>query len=196
MCVLTRHNNHPFWDRVEDGTWESAVIKKLESIVRPTDIIFDVGAWIGPYSLLLSRLAKQVIAFEPCPFSRGILTDNLKLNNITNVTVESLALSDREGEEKIYYYNPTKLDDILASSMWNMVNRGSKTEGISIPVTTIDAYCRTNHIKPDGIKIDVEGYEGKVLKGCHINCWKVIELHGESLEGEVIDDRHIFVGAT
>lgn len=194
-------NEHPFWDKVERGDWEEAVIEKLSEIVKPTDIIFDVGAWIGVYTLLLSSLANTVVAFEPCPFSRKILTDNLERNGITNVKVEPLALSDKEGTEKIYYYNPTKIDEVLASSMWNMINRGMKTNGISIPTTTIDSYCEKNHISPDGIKIDVEGYENEVLAGCSQKCWKMVEVHDfaatPDIEGEIIDsdmDRgHILV---
>ena len=193
-----RVRKHPFWERVEAGVWESAVYERLLATVRPTDTIFDVGAWIGVYTLLLSHLAERVIAFEPCPFSRNILIDNLRLNGITNVTVESYALSDSESMEKIYYYNPSGLDDVLASSMLNMVHRGEYGDGLPIPTTTIDAYCGRKDITPNGMKIDVEGYEDKVLKGCHIDCWKIVELHGfagSKLEGEFIDDRHIFVEA-
>ena len=197
-------NDHGFWDRVEDGAWETAAIEKLLGIVKDTDIIFDVGAWIGVYTLLLSHLAKSVVAFEPCPFSRQILIENLALNDIHNVAVESHALSDQESEEKIYYYNPTKLDNMLASSMLNMVDRGESRSGLSIATTTIDAYCERNQIRPDGIKIDVEGYEAKVLRGCKVNCWKLVELHGSfaespQVEGELVDgdwDRgHLFVEA-
>ena len=175
-------NEHPFWKAVEDGEWELAVIEKLIRTVRPTDVIFDVGAWIGPYTLLLSKLARSVVAFEPCPSSRQILEENLRLNGITNVTVEPLALSDVEGVETIYYYNPTHLDDILAASMLNMVDRGDKGVGLSLPVTTIDAYCERHGIKPNGIKIDVEGYESKVLRGCHQDCWVLVETHGAFAE--------------
>lgn len=199
-----RTNEHPFWQRVEHGEWESAVIDKLAAVVRSTDIIFDVGAWIGPYSLLLSCLAKEVVSFEPCPFSRQILAHNLTMNGITNVVVEPYALSDREGEEYIYYYNPTGQDDILAASMLNMVDRGEAGAGLSILTTTIDRYCRKHNVTPDGIKIDVEGYESKVLAGCTQSCWKIIELHGAfadvpKVEGELIDGNwnrgHLFVEA-
>ena len=192
-------NEHPFWQHAQDG-WESAVSEKLINTVRPTDVIFDVGAWIGPYTLLLSKLARSVVAFEPCPTSRKILEENLERNGVTNVTVVGLALSDNEGRETIYYYNPYKQDDILASSMLNMVDRGGTGKGLSIPTTTIDAYCERTGVKPDGIKIDVEGYESKVLKGCHQDCWKIVETHGfarSDIEGEFIDgdweQGHLFV---
>ncbi len=197
-------NDHPFWQKVEDGTWESAVIEKLADIVKPTDIIFDVGAWIGVYTLLLSRLARWVVAFEPCPFSSEILIGNLNLNGIENVTVEPYALSDRNTVEKIYYYNPTQIDEMMASSMWNMVNRGQEKEGIYVPTKTIDSYCERNSVKPDGIKIDVEGYEDKVLAGCSQDCWKIVELHSSfagypKVEGELLDGDwymgHLFVEA-
>lgn len=195
-------NEHPFWRAVEAGLWESVVIGKLSAIVRPTDVIFDVGAWIGVYTLLLSKLAGRVVAFEPCPSSRQILADNLQMNGITNVTVEPIALSDKEALEQIYYYNPRGLDDILVASMLNMVDRGKQGVGLSIPTTTIDAYCERNQVKPNGIKIDVEGYESKVLAGCHVDCWAIVELHGSfaerpKVEGEFLDGDwnggHLFV---
>lgn len=197
-------NEHPFWKTVEDGQWEPAVIEKLIDIVKPTDTIFDVGAWIGAYTLLLSHLAKKVIAFEPYSESRDILTNNLLLNNINNVLVEPYAISAQEGIEQLYRYNPNKIDYILGASMVNMVNRGHQGSPISIQTTTIDAYCERNHIKPNGIKIDTEGYEAKVLAGCSQNCWKIIELHGmfaemPKVKGEFIDGDwnygHLFVPA-
>jgi len=198
-------NDHPFWQKVENGQWELPVIEKLIDIVKPTDIIFDVGAWIGVYTLLLSHLAKQVVAFEPSQESREILIANLESNDIDNVMVESLALSDRESIETLYSYQPKELDRILGASMMNMIHRDGVGKAIPVQTTTIDRYCELSGIYPSGIKIDVEGYESKVLAGCNQNCWKLIELHGRfaevpKVEGIFIDGDwnygHLFVPAS
>ena len=197
-------NDHPFWTLVENERWEPRVITKLMSIVNPNDTIFDVGAWIGAYTLLLSQLAKTVVAFEPTQASRDILISNLKLNNIDNVIVEPYAVSDQRAIELIYPYNVGGFDEVLAASMANMIDREKWGEPTPVLTTTIDYYCEGGHIKPDGIKIDVEGYEGKVLAGCTQSCWKIIELHGKfaevpEVQGDFIDgDRnygHLFVSA-
>ena len=68
--------------------------------------------------------------------------------------------------------------------MYNMVDRRGKGLGTPVPVTTIDAYCEKNNIKPNGIKIDVEGYEMEVLKGANKTLQNVkylmIELNNNS----------------
>lgn len=197
-------NEHPFWKIVENGQWELPVIEKLIEIVKPTDTIFDVGAWIGVYTLLLSHLAKTVVAFEPCQKSREMLVSNLLANDINNVIVEPFALSDQESSGKLYRYNPNGIDEVLGASMMNMIDRGHQGESIPVLATTIDIYCEEHNIKPDGIKVDVEGYESKVLAGCSQECWKLIELHGQfaerpNIEGEFIDGDwnygHLFVPA-
>lgn len=195
-------NAHPFWQIVESGQWELPVIEKLLEVVKSTDTIFDVGAWIGAYTLLLSYLAERVIAFEPYTPSRQILWNNLLLNRVNNVMVMPVALSDKSSVARLHFYNPAGIDDVLSSSMMNMVSRGSVAASVPVPTTTIDQFCETSGISPNGIKVDVEGYEDKVMKGCSRDCWKLIELHGKfadrpNVSGIFIDGDwnygHIFI---
>jgi FkbM family methyltransferase len=170
-------NPSPFWDTLERGKWELDCIRKLVQVIKPTDTIIDVGAWIGVYTLLFSHLAKQVIAFEPSDDSRNILLENLERNHIKNVIVEPYAISDIKGEALLYPYNPKELDTTLGLSMSNMINRKGSGEPTLVKTITLDEYG----VKPNGIKIDVEGYESKVLSRCHFNSWILLELHGRMM---------------
>jgi len=67
----------------------------LKRYVKPTDVCWDIGANTGTYTLHLSRLARQVFAFEPVPHNLDILRDVRKRAGLENVIISSLALSDR-----------------------------------------------------------------------------------------------------
>ena len=60
-------------------------------------LFVDVGAYLGTYSVRLSPHFRQVYAFEPNPSMYGILSENKRLNDLSNLTAEPLALSNQEG---------------------------------------------------------------------------------------------------
>src|SRR3954467_11468833 len=84
---------------VRNGGFEEHEIDTFLGTVRPDDTVWDVGANIGIYAVLLSRAAHRghVVSFEPVTETRERLMGNIARNGLTNVTVEPVALSDREG---------------------------------------------------------------------------------------------------
>src|SRR5829696_6808649 len=59
--------------RARKRQWEQPVLDAFAATVCPGDVVYDVGAWIGPYSLLASRLVGptgRVVSFEPDPEAR------------------------------------------------------------------------------------------------------------------------------
>ena len=148
----------PFWKKLEQGEHEPHVFEFILNAIKEGQIIFDVGSWIGPYTLLFSKLVDRdgrVIAFEPSPSTFNILLDNLEKNNISNVTTENICLGNYVG--KIGLRGSGKEASIV---------RWGETEVPEIvPCITIDKYCKDNDIVPDVIKIDVEGAEGLVIEG-------------------------------
>jgi len=84
---------------------EQKILELLISTVHEGDVIFDVGANVGLYSVLLAKAVGdrgQVIAFEPEGECYQHLQDNLKLNRLTNVRVFRKALGERAAEGKFY----------------------------------------------------------------------------------------------
>ena len=85
--------------------FEKAEQRFINKFLRPGDIFVDVGANIGLFTLIAAKLVGKrghVYAFEPSSRIHQRLIDNIKLNNLTNVSCYQLALSDRDGEAILY----------------------------------------------------------------------------------------------
>jgi FkbM family methyltransferase len=119
--------------------------------VQPDWEIFDVGANVGVYSVLFSRLAHlgHVVAFEPT-VTADMLRANLAHNGCKNVQVLQIAIGSKTGsvEDGIY-------------RIW-----GKEQERQVYPFYRLDDYVRNNNItKLDCIKIDVDSFDFEVLLG-------------------------------
>jgi len=120
--------------------------------VQPGWVIFDCGANIGYYTILFSKLVKnlgKIYAFEPTP-TVEMLKENLAYHNISNVEIHQLALGKGSG---------TLVDNIFR--IW-----GKDAERQVYNFTTLDKFVRDNRIeKVDCIKIDVDSFDFEVLQG-------------------------------
>jgi FkbM family methyltransferase len=111
----------------------------------------DVGAHVGKYSVYLAKKGNSVYSFEPNPYARGLLRYNIRLNKV-KAKVMPYALSDKRSMRKIYINE----NNVGHTSLEEKVGRP-----VSIRTVTMDSLA----LKPDLIKIDVEGHELNVLKG-------------------------------
>jgi FkbM family methyltransferase len=87
------------------GVWEPDITRFIAARLRPGDAFIDVGANIGYYSLLASRLVGsygRVAAVEPSLSIRAELLTNLAVNGATNVRVISMAASDSAHSAVLY----------------------------------------------------------------------------------------------
>lgn len=127
--------------------WEQPVVDAFARTIRPGDVVYDVGAWIGPYTLLASRLTGptgRVLAFEPDPVARAQLERNLALNGAANVQVFPIALGNRDGSARL--------------SGGGSEARVGETGDHAIETADLAGFvAREGH--PDVIKIDIEGGE-------------------------------------
>lgn len=159
VCDLAMDINHYTWPR--DGPmWEKSAVEKFFSFV-PRDkkaCMVDVGAQSGLYTLFAKHFPNlHIHAFEPFPDSMKALKENIKLNNITNVTTYDFGVSDKCGE---YVLNTSRHHNGLHTMGTNPL-RFNDVVPISIKTTTIDSL----NIDVDFIKIDTEGWEYNILKG-------------------------------
>jgi FkbM family methyltransferase len=139
-----------FW-----GTYEPEQTQAFQKIIRPGNVVFDVGAHYGYYTLLSSTLAGpqgKIFAFEPSPENIPRLKKHLTINHCDNVTVLDVALSDHEGT--------ARFDNQAGSGTGHLSPEGS----IEVRVTTLDALS-SRLPTPHVMKIDCEGAEVEVLKG-------------------------------
>ena len=156
------------------GNYEVAETRFCESVLRPGDTAIDVGANIGLYTLLFSKLvggSGRVHAFEPAPANARRLRVNLLLNEADNVTVEDAAVYSRGGTVTLNLF-PEHLGP------WHTLGRPelpdpfepgrtlAPTASVDVPATTLDDYAeRTGIERVALLKIDVEGAEPDVLEG-------------------------------
>lgn len=133
----------------------------IKDSINEGDIVIDIGANIGYYTLLFARLVGntgKVYSFEPDPRNCLLLEKNIQINDYNNIVLEKKAISDKT-EKSILYVT----DDNAGSTM-HKGNSTTKNE-IDIDAITLDDYFKANSIAPDFIKIDIEGYELNALKG-------------------------------
>ena len=137
---------------------------KMISQRHDEGVVFDVGANIGKYTLLLSKImpTRQVYSFEP-----GAITYKELVNSTAGkeqVKCVNIALSYLEGESLLYYDKELSGWSSLYQRNLNHLNiQMNKSEKVRL--TTLDSFCMQNKI--DDIffmKIDVEGSELDVLR--------------------------------
>ena len=82
--------------------YEVEEVAAVRRLVRPGDLVFDVGAHVGFYTTMFSRLVGDgaVVAFEPDVINLELLQRNLERNRARNVVVRSQAVSDASGERR------------------------------------------------------------------------------------------------
>jgi len=123
-------------------------------------VVLDIGANIGNHALAFATRAAAVHAFEPIPRIHALLAANVAANQLTNVHVHNLALSDTAGTATIHMVQ----DGNLGASSFDQ--RSSSTEAVTVQKETGDALlARLGVTRVDLVKIDVEAHEVYVLRG-------------------------------
>ncbi len=145
------------------GVYESEIRDVMAGLVKEDAVVLDIGANIGIQSLRLSRMVGskgKVYAFEPIPYTRGLLEKNISLNAAANITVFPYALGDINETVTIRFSEQT--DNLGAVTLRNGDGKGN----LQVDVRRGDELIAEHHIERISfIKIDVEGFEWKVLKG-------------------------------
>jgi FkbM family methyltransferase len=139
------------------GLYEPHIIKIMEKHIAKNAVCIDVGANIGHHTILMSHFVGKhghVHAYEPIPAMREQMQRSFDANNIHNITIHDVALSDSKGEMQLYL----RKGNIGASSLVE----GIDTSGITVRVIPLDMEYQGT---VDFMKIDVEGYEYHVLMG-------------------------------
>jgi FkbM family methyltransferase len=147
-------------------------METIAKLLRPGQTVIDVGAHIGYISLWLRHLVGdtgQVVLFEPSEENRRYLDRNMA--PFTNVLIETAALADYEGEADFFVEDLTGQNNSLVES-YDVFEANSAEAGVAanvtrmrVPVTSLDAWCDRAGVRPNFIKIDVEGAEEALLLG-------------------------------
>jgi FkbM family methyltransferase len=127
------------------------------TLLKPSDLCFDVGANIGEKSEVLLKVGANVIAFEPQPDCvQELQARCIPYRNKLEICQSAVGAEIGEAELYISSYSSA------TSSFFQDWSEGSTT--IKVPMTTLDQAITKFGI-PSYCKIDVEGWEFEVLKG-------------------------------
>lgn len=122
------------------------------SLCRTFDLMIDVGAHVGLWSMHLGMNFKRVEAFEPVGIFHPLYQANV---NHAHATLHGVALGDRQGILPIHFH-----EQKTGNTRFGPVE-GEGWEKIGVQVCTLDEF----NLAPSFVKIDCEGYEKEVLLG-------------------------------
>lgn len=174
------------------GTWEPHVVSAVSGMVSKGDTAIDIGAHIGFYTLLLSKLVGRdgkVIAFEPLPGNFKILEENIRLNQLhSRVRAIDRAVLDRsiDGMELMVSIDESSS---LISSLWASLFFKESGETVVVKTVSLDDLMSELDLPVHFIKMDAEGAEELILRGAlktieRYHPAMVIELHHPDSLGE------------
>ena len=133
-----------------------------EDCENPKTAFIDIGANVGQHSLFMSSCADEVVAFEPFLEVSNKLKHHISLNRLKNIKLERIALSDRE--EMLDFYAPTRRNQGIGSFDANTIDKGNIAYN-KLQLIRGDSYFKKHPYCIRFIKIDVEGFEKKVITG-------------------------------
>ncbi len=152
---LTASAGHNVWLGFYEPEMEVPFCRSL----APGAIFYDLGAYVGYWSLIASRLVGTggtVIAFEPVPENLRVLRLHLQLNGVSNVTVVSKAVYDRSGAVKM----------AGSGTRANLFAHVSAEGELPVQAVALDDLVFGEQLPPPQvIKMDVEGSETHALRG-------------------------------
>lgn len=147
------------------GLYEERMTNFIVHTIKPEDgdVLLDVGANIGWYSILMAKTFPQarIHCFEPDTENYDVLTRNIERNGITQVTANQLGVGAKSETKKLYLY---KKSNIGRHSMLD-INDGPS---IDVKVIALDEYFLEKGIdiqKVKFLKIDIEGFEYFAFQG-------------------------------
>jgi FkbM family methyltransferase len=144
---------------------EQSELADLIEEIRSEDVLFDIGANTGLYSLFAAKRCSDanVVSFEPYPPNVRLLKRDVERNELPNVEVRSEALSDSTGT--VEFAQPEQEDAGYGSGSIE-VGSGDADSTVEVPSKVADELIANGEIPtPNLIKIDVEGAEPLVIDG-------------------------------
>lgn len=144
-------------------SYEEEELSMQYKIIEKNDVIFDIGGNYGWYSIHIGKKfpLAEIYSFEPVPNTFAILKENISINNITNIKIVNLGLSNEVGEFT-FYCDP----NLTVNASLNNVSDNSNAIEVICKVDIFDNFIVKNNItKIDFIKCDIEGAELFALIG-------------------------------
>lgn len=159
-----------FWFGIY-GYWEPTQLKVWTQLIKEADIILDIGANNGIYSLIATtNESAKIVAFEPVPDVLEMLHKNISLNNSNTIEVKSVLVGDKVGKSILYipregWVDVASVNKEFAGSVYG---EDTKLREFPCDMTSVDITLEEYGWKRGQsvlCKIDVEQAEELVLRG-------------------------------
>jgi FkbM family methyltransferase len=147
---------------IQEKIWEPFETEVFRRLCQPGDVVADLGANIGWYSIIAAHLVGEqgkVFAFEPDSANFEILRENVLASpNAQQMDIFKLALSDFRAQSKLYLC-PSNLGD------HRLFDDGSPRAWRLVDTSTLDVFFAEIPRKPTLVKSDTQGSEARILRG-------------------------------
>jgi FkbM family methyltransferase len=161
--------------------YEHEAMQTAWRLLREGDMGMDIGAHIGLYSLLMGKRVGptgRVFSFEPASQSFQALGIHIDLNSLSRIVEAHQVLADKQSGVQRFFEDKTRGTNRIGGSVFD----GPQTVPVDRPAITIDEFLEQRGGVPTLIKIDVEGYELRVLQGARktlqaSRCRVLCEMH-------------------
>ena len=143
---------------IENGVYEPFESQMIVNAARLGDVVLDIGANVGYYTLQLARAVGpngHIVAFEPDRENFSVLKRNVEMNGYTNVTLVAKAVGAARGKLKLYVSNENLGDHRTYDS-------GEGRPSYEVEVVALDDY---QFDRVDVIKMDIQGAEALAIAG-------------------------------
>lgn len=143
----------------------------LTEQLKPGHVFFDVGAhhgWVSMWTLPLVGKEGAVYSFEPSPANLSILEWHRNINNFSQWTIVPKAVSDEDAVERRFFLidsGDSPMNSLTTGVPGTPLMEGRDIGKINIQTITLDTFCKEVGVRPNLVKIDVEGAELLVLRG-------------------------------
>jgi FkbM family methyltransferase len=147
---------------IREGRYEPDMETTLRRYLQPGGVFADVGANEGYFSVLGGQIVGptgRVIAVEPQSRLQDVIRENVRLNGLSNVTLEQAAVSDADGDAELYLAPDLNTG---ASGLARQTNYAVPTQRVRT-TTLAKLVAGVNRI--DLMKMDIEGFEYEAILG-------------------------------
>jgi FkbM family methyltransferase len=146
----------------QQQTHEPHLTEYIKREIKESDIVLDIGANIGYYTLIFAGLVGKngkVFSFEPDPKNYFLLEKNVEINGYQSVILTRKAVSDSNGKIRLYLCEDDNSGD------HRIYNSHDGRKSIETETVQLDDYFKDFFGRIDFIKIDIQGAEGLAFRG-------------------------------
>ncbi len=144
------------------GYFESLEVDVFKELIGDCNTLLDIGGNLGLYAVIaaVDNKRAKIISFEPVTENIKYFRENIALNKIpaSRVKIEQKGVGEKRGKLTLFLSEGSV-------GTHSAARRHDAKDKIEVPMVSVDDYVKSSKVKPDIIKIDVEGYDGYVIEG-------------------------------